>query len=145
MVYDSKLNCFGFGCRSKFTNGLDNGILLADTAIGFKKDDGNKNYTSLNFHKSNWKKVSTNDRFIINQFTGEADTHDNDIYKGHILRCSMYADEEKILPVYFEGSSFWIDYDDGEWDRFVLSEFIKIGRVEIIGDIHTTPELLNNK
>ena len=75
------------------------------------------------------------------QFTGLKDKNGKDAYDGHI--CQVQNQDGKydigVIRYYEEMGQWFIEFLDGETEP--LWEFV----FEIIGDVHTTPELLEEK
>ncbi len=81
---------------------------------------------------------------ILMQYTGLKDKNGVEIYEGDIVAASIYGDEKpQVLPVDYRRSGFVIDYEDSESECVLVGEFV--GNLEIIGNVHQDPKLLENE
>ena len=85
------------------------------------------------------------DYFVIERYTGIKDQDDKEIYEGDILRWKHYyeitgEDIETTAKVYWEekDASFVV----GDWFES-LGHLVDEDKVEVVGNIHENPELLN--
>ncbi|MFT4170611.1 MAG: YopX family protein [Dysgonomonas sp.] len=82
----------------------------------------------------------------VSQFTGLTDKNGNEIYEGD--RCIInfcFSFYNKIAIVYYKDARFYLD-DKHPEGNLPLSAFVDSKRnssIEIIGNIHDNPELLN--
>jgi len=82
-----------------------------------------------------------NDHWVMLQFIGIYDWKGKEIYERDIVKASIYMDEpESILEVKHEKGCFIIDYKDSDSDHVPVGWFV--GRIEVIGNIYESPELL---
>ena len=73
------------------------------------------------------------------QFTGLHDKNDKEIYEGDILENPDH--EEAFVVEYHEGMAGYIGWGD---DKIAGCYLITGDEIEIIGNIHENPELLND-
>lgn len=82
----------------------------------------------------------TQEYMELDRWTGCVDTNKNYIYENDIVSASIYTGElALLLNVYFEKGAFWINYPDGDTDRYVIGEFP--GSLAIIGNTRENPEI----
>jgi uncharacterized phage protein (TIGR01671 family) len=77
---------------------------------------------------------------IIEQFTGLKDKNGKEIYEGDVISC---RDWETPKVVVFRGGSFGYEYPDDIFEPlFLIDGGIGVSDIEIIGNIHENPELV---
>lgn len=90
------------------------------------------------------------DRFVIERFTGLHDKAKKPIYEGDIVKTPLLdpifgdilSDAFDNAPIEFSNGSFVVAYYKGNHKIYLQDLYDKI---EVIGSIHDTPELLNEK
>lgn len=84
----------------------------------------------------------------LEQYTGIRDANNRKIYEGDIVSVSMYGEREYIDEVVWGGAdnypAFDLKHHAYEYESNALSEITNIGaeKLEVIGNIHENPELL---
>lgn len=105
-------------------------------------------YHSRTGHPMSWKEIITicPEEYLKhddkNQFTGLLDKNEKEIYEGDIVCGKMFydrdAEPEKIVgTVVFQDGAFQLNIDDMNVEHYF--------ELEIIGNIHENPELLEKK
>ena len=85
--------------------------------------------------------VGAQDCIDLDRYTGADSTHCSSIFENDIVGANIYSGEiPLLLLVYFDKGAFWINYHDGESDRFVIGEFP--GRLAIIGNTRDNPDIV---
>ncbi len=82
------------------------------------------------------------DEYILEQFTGLTDKNGNKIFEGDVIHVDDY-DEGWNSTVEFNGGAFAVDVEGKDYDYTAIGwlEY----EVEVIGNIHDNPELLEAK
>lgn len=76
----------------------------------------------------------------IGQFTGLHDKNGREIYEGDIVHCSFgHIGSESTGTIIYQDAKFIIKWDG---DGYMLSQDYGEKHIEVIGKIHTNPELL---
>jgi len=109
-------------------------------------------------HEDNLWSLCPTERFYLMQWTGKTDKKGTEIYDGDIVRI-LYTDwpsksdsDERTIEQYMLDMSHTakVVWGDAEWvlkfsdDNYGSIHCGKHGQIVVIGNIHTTPELLKN-
>jgi len=110
---------------------------------------GNKHIVPFSFFEKDGHHLQYNDdtdkpvffdQETIEQFTGLHDKNGKEIYEGDILENPDY--EEAFVVEYHEGMAGYIGWGD---DKIAGCYLITGDEIEIIGNIHENPELLEGR
>ena len=99
-------------------------VTLGDLICGACTENGDK---PLSGAKQVWE-----------QYTGLKDKNGKEIYEGDIVKCGPYS----ARPIVFEEGRYWLGEEPD--DLFFSSGFFH-GGIEVIGNIHENPELLEEE
>lgn len=84
---------------------------------------------------------NSQERFVIQQYTGLYDTHEAEIYEGDIVKVSEIEDDNKIVYLYHKV----VNFEKGCF-RFGCKEFSVYNTCskmfEVVGNVYENPELL---
>lgn len=80
---------------------------------------------------------------VIEQFTGMKDANGKKIYEGDIVKSSYKYAQPEISQVIMEyGNSYILGEDLATGNEMLVSDHIN--EIEVIGNVHTNPELLED-
>ena len=81
----------------------------------------------------------------VGQFTGLLDKNGRDIYEGDVVLERQYSGDDKWMIRYDVSlSEYRAENPEDECDDISLN-LLSTAHIEVIGNIHDTPELLNSK
>ena len=81
------------------------------------------------------------DEYIVEQYTGLKDANGKEIYEGDVVKSSYKYAQPKISQVIMEcGNSYILGEDLATGNDMLVSDHIN--EIEVIGNVHTNPELL---
>ncbi|WP_334427428.1 YopX family protein [Levilactobacillus sp. HBUAS67566] len=85
--------------------------------------------------------VGDNSQLKLEQFTGLKDANGKEIYVGDIVKSGYKYAQPKISQVIMEyGNSYILGEDLATGNEMLVSDHIN--EIEVIGNVHTNPELL---
>ncbi|MFW2822998.1 YopX family protein [Levilactobacillus brevis] len=85
--------------------------------------------------------VGDNSQLKLEQYTGLKDANGKEIYEGDIVKSSYKYAQPKISQVIMEdGNSYILGEDLATGNEMLVSDHIN--EIEVIGNVHTNPELL---
>jgi len=96
-----------------------------------------------------WLRDDRFERFLLIQYTGLNDKHDKEIYEGDVVTANWYDYDEPSSTItgVIEFSEGWMAYWIADYEGKVFSEINGKGAyawdIEVIGNIHDNPELVD--
>ena len=109
-----------------------------DTLSGFVKYDDGEN---AEYDESCFGDFLDNERYDVEQFTDLKDVSGKDIYEGDIVKSNYKYAQPNISQIIMEdGNSYITGEDLATGNEMLVSDHI--GEIEVIGNVHETPELL---
>ena len=85
--------------------------------------------------------IGDNSQLKLEQYTGLKDANGKEIYEGDIVKSSYKYAQPKISQVIMEdGNSYILGEDLATGNEMLVSDHIN--EIEVIGNVHTNPELL---
>lgn len=119
---------------------------------GKRKDNGKWIYGDLNhyscddglFIAENGYSMHRIDKNTVGQFTGLLDKNGTKIFEGDIVRCEFAIEPPLICQVVFQCFSFSMYHKRFFGENKIYTPFEQVKRVsiEVIGNIHDDPELM---
>lgn len=130
-------------------------VIFTDNKIGWTLNIGESNTITFDNYE-----VPVVDKKTVGMFSGLKDIHENEIFKGDIVRSiSNWGDFGKVGEVVFDKGKFLLDtHDDFFGGKYRYKEFVEkyewkdMGAhmeveytYEVIGNIYDNPELLKQQ
>lgn len=112
-----------------------------DTLSGLVKYDDGEN---ADYDENYFGAFLNNKRYNVEQFTGLTDVNGKDIYEGDIIKSNYKYAQPKISQIIVEdGNSYILGEDLATGNEMLVSDHI--GEIEVIGNVHTNSELLEEE
>jgi len=84
------------------------------------------------------------ERYDTEQFTGLTDANGKDVYEGDIIKSNYKYAQPKVSQIIIEnGNSYILGEDLATGNEMLVSDHIS--EIKVIGNVHTNPELLEDK
>ena len=111
-----------------------------DTLSGNVKYD---NGEDADYDESCFGDFLDNKWYDVEQFTGLKDVNGKEIYVGDIIKSNYKYAQPKVSQIIIEnGNSYILGEDLATGNEMLVSDHI--GEIEVIGNVHTNPELLED-
>ena len=109
-----------------------------DTMSGFVKyDDGE----DAEYDEECFGGFLDDERYDVEQFIGLKDVNGKSIYEGDIIKSTYKYAQPKVSQIIIEnGNSYILGEDLATGNEMLVSDHIR--EIQVIGNIHTNPELL---
>lgn len=136
-----------YRCLNKKTNEITNDIFsinLAHNEVVIWKEIYEEGQSHINYEVL----FGFKDEFELMQFTGLYDSKENPIYEGDIIKRTYKDKTFCIFPVelsIYEDDEQYSTYEHCGWNYNGRSLVDALNQIEVIGNIHETPELLETK